>query len=83
MGTLGLILVPAALFAGVVIAVLALRGGGGTRARPAFAFSVGWVALTVVLLLVGLFVAPRLLGFTFLFLPFIWLAGAGRRRRDG
>ncbi|HEX6230958.1 MAG TPA: hypothetical protein VF029_04545 [Actinomycetota bacterium] len=82
MGTLGLILVPAALFVGLVIAVLALRDRGRTPGRPPSPLPTGWIVLTAVLLLVGLFVAPRLLGFTFLFLPFIWFAGAGRRRRQ-
>lgn len=84
MGTLGLILIPAALFVGVVVAVLALRDAGvGTSGRPGGAFPVGRVAMVVGLLLVGIVVAPRLLGFTFVLLPFLWLAGAGRRRRGG
>lgn len=79
MGTLALILVPAALFIAAVVAVLAIRSSGGARAMV----PVPWLALTLVLLILGLFVAPRLLGFTFVFLPFLWIAGAGRRRRDG
>lgn len=83
MGTLALILVPAALFAGVVAAVLALRDASGRPAgRPAAVFPVRWVAFSAMLLLLGLVVAPRLLGFTFVLLPFLLIAGAGRRRRE-
>jgi hypothetical protein len=40
-----------------------------------------WLAIAAVLLVLGLFVFPHLLGFTFLFLPFIWIGGFRRRRR--
>jgi hypothetical protein len=39
-----------------------------------------WVALTVLLLLLGVVVAPRLLGVTFVFLPLLWMH---RRRGPG
>lgn len=83
MGTLVLILVPAALFAGVVAAVLALRGPSGRPpGRPAAVFPARWAVISAALLLLGLVVAPRLLGFTFVLLPFLLIAGAGRRRRE-
>jgi len=81
MGTLALILVPAALFIGVVVAVLALRDAGARSSGGAL--PVARILLIAGLLVLGLLVAPRLLGFTFVFLPFLWIAGAGRRRRDG
>jgi hypothetical protein len=81
MGTLALILVPAALFIGVVVAVLALRDSGVRSSGGAL--PVARILLIAGLLVLGLLVAPRLLGFTFVFLPFLWIAGAGRRRRDG
>jgi hypothetical protein len=38
--------------------------------------------VSAVFVLLGVFVFPRLLGFTFLFLPFLWMRAAGRRRQD-
>lgn len=78
MGTLALILVPAALFVAAVVAVLAIRSSGGIRATV----PVPWLALTVVLLILGLFVAPRLLGFTFILLPFLLVIRPRRRGRQ-
>jgi hypothetical protein len=37
--------------------------------------------VSIVFVLLGVFVAPRLLGFTFVFLPFLWVGG-GRRPRQ-
>jgi hypothetical protein len=34
---------------------------------------------SIVFVLLGLLVFPRLLGFTFLLLPFIWMRAGGRR----
>ena len=39
-----------------------------------------WVAVSCVVVLLGVFVAPKLLGFTFVFLPFLWIGGLGRRQ---
>ena len=39
-----------------------------------------WIGVSVVFALLGLFVAPKLLGFTFVFLPFLWVGGLGRRQ---
>jgi hypothetical protein len=75
--TLALILVPAALFAAVVWLVLTIREGGSGGlpwgAVPA------WVVVAVALVVLGAVVAPRLFGFTLLFLPLLWM-GRGRRR---
>jgi hypothetical protein len=48
----------------------AARARRRTRLEP-------WMVAGVALFLAGVVVAPRLLGFTFLFLPLLW----GRRRR--
>jgi hypothetical protein len=74
-----------------VTAVLLLAGAGTlalTRRLPASARVPGrpwwgnpavWAGAIVAFVLLGVFVFPRLLGFTFLFLPFMWLRGSGRR----
>jgi hypothetical protein len=41
-----------------------------------------WIGLSMVFVLVGVFAFPRLLGFTFLFFPFVVLRSIGRGRRD-
>jgi uncharacterized membrane protein YfcA len=41
-----------------------------------------WMGVAVVFAILGVFVAPQLLGFTFLFLPFLWVGGLGRRERE-
>jgi hypothetical protein len=41
-----------------------------------------WIGLSMVFLLVGVFAFPRLLGFTFLFFPFVVMRSFGRGRRD-
>jgi hypothetical protein len=80
-GTLALILVPAALFVLVVIAVAALgRRGEGDPARPWWGNPAMWIVVSAVSIALGVLVAPRLLGFTFLFLPFVWIGAFGRRR---
>ena len=82
MGTLALILVPAALFIGAVILYLALANGRRLEpARPWWSYPATWIALSTVFVLVGITVFPRLLGFTFVFLPLIWMRGFGNRRR--
>lgn len=48
------------------VAVALLRDAG---ARSGLRVPVPWVAAGVVLLLIGVVLAPRLFGFTFLFLP--------------
>lgn len=83
MGTLALILIPAALFAGAVALVLALRRAGvAAPGRPWWGNPGVWIGLASVSILVGLFVFPRLLGFTFLFIPLIWIRSLRRRPED-
>jgi hypothetical protein len=80
MRTLALILIPAVLFVGAVVAVLSLRDRRELDGRPWRGTPPTWLLVCGVLLILGLVVAPRLLGFTFLLLPFIWVGGLGRRR---
>ncbi|HEY7660962.1 MAG TPA: hypothetical protein VIC58_10230 [Actinomycetota bacterium] len=84
MGTLALILVPAAIFIVGAAGLLAYRRHRAWETVPSAGFRLGgtatWVALSAVLFLVGVLVFPRLLGFTFLFLPLIWVRALGRRR---
>jgi hypothetical protein len=47
--------------------------------RPWWQHPPVWIGASAVFALLGLFVAPKLLGFTFLFLPFLWIGGIGRR----
>jgi len=42
-----------------------------------------WFGTCAVFAILGLFVAPKLFGFTFLFLPFLWIGGLGRPDREG
>jgi hypothetical protein len=78
-GTLALILVPAAAFAAVVWLALAVRQGSVVpRDRPWWGAPPVWIAVASAFLILGAVVAPRLFGFAFLFLPFLW---RGRRRR--
>ena len=82
--TLGLILLPSFLVIVAIAAYLRARVsretvlGGGAPARPFWATPAGFAGIAVVVLLVGAFVAPRLLGITFLLLPFLWSRGPGR-----
>lgn len=81
MGTLALILIPATLFVGAVYAFFVLRERhDGPVGRPWRGAVPTWVLVCGVFVLFGLVIAPRLLGFTFLLLPFLWLGGLGRRR---
>jgi hypothetical protein len=82
MGTLALILVPAVLFAAGVVAFLVFRERTDLGERPWWGTLPTWLIVCGVLLVVGLVVAPRLLGFTFLLLPFIWIGGRRRERRE-
>lgn len=65
-------------------AIVALTDGGplrtGGRALPVPA---PWIAVGALLLILGVVLMPRLLGFTFLFLPLIWSRRARRPRRPG
>ncbi len=90
MSTLTAIVVPFLVIAAVIGVVLTLReralepvaGGRPSAVRPLWGTPGLWVAVCAVLLLLGLFVAPRLLGGVFLFLPFVWVRRGRRRDRD-
>lgn len=81
MGTLALILVPAFAFVSAVALVLAYRRGRALEpGRPWWGRPGVWIGLSIVSVLVGLVAFPRLLGFTFLFFPFVLLRSVGRGR---
>ena len=69
-----------ALVVGAVVLGRSASGGSVGPSRPLWANPAFWVGASLVLLLLGAFVVPRLLGFTFLLLPFIWMRASGRRR---
>jgi hypothetical protein len=89
--TLLLILAGLAVVAvGFALAVrLGRRFGGdvdlirGRRNRPWWGHPGPWLLVSAVFVLLGLFVFPKLFGFAFLFLPFIWVSGAWRNRPRG
>ncbi len=90
MGTLALIVVPFAVLALITAFVLTtrLRTGGDEDAltfpgRRWFGRPATWALVSVALVVLGLFVAPRLFGFLFLFLPFLWIRGQRRRGPRG
>jgi hypothetical protein len=60
----------------IAAVVFALREGRVRLVMPA-----PWLLLVVALLVLGLVVAPRLLGIVFLFLPLLWIYRP--RHRDG
>jgi len=64
----------------VVAAVLALTDGGPLRGagRRPLPVPAPWIAFGALLLVLGIVIMPRLLGFTFLFLPLIWSRRARR-----
>jgi hypothetical protein len=82
-GTLWLILVPAALLVGAGWVWLRLRQGPDGAGRPWAGPPPLAIAAGAAFLLLGVFVAPRLLGFTFLFLPLVFRRGFGRGRGRG
>ena len=83
MGTLALILLPACAFVAAVALVLAYRRGRALEPeRPWWGTPGVWIGLSMAFVLVGVFAFPRLLGFTFLFFPFVVMRTVGRRRRD-
>jgi hypothetical protein len=80
-GTLALILIPAAIFVAVVAGVVAFRNRGiRDPQQPWWGSPVVWVAGSLAFVLLGVFVFPRLFGFTILFLPFLLARSFGRRR---
>jgi hypothetical protein len=42
-----------------------------------------WLLVSAAFVFLGLFVFPRLFGFTFVFLPFLWIGGLWRQRPRG
>jgi hypothetical protein len=77
----------AVVTAGLVLALrLGRRYGGdvdlvrGRRHRPWWGHPGIWLLVSAAFVLLGLFVVPRLFGFTFLFLPFLWVGGLWRAR---
>ena len=83
MGTLALILVPAAAFVAAVAVLLAWRSRRSLEPdRPWWGMPGVWIGISMVFVLLGVFVFPRLLGFTFLFFPFVVLRSLGRGRQD-
>lgn len=64
----------------VVFGRIAHRDAGSdVPERPWWGNPVVWIGFSVGFIALGLFVAPRLLGFTFLLLPLIWMRLPGRR----
>ena len=41
-----------------------------------------WIGLSMAFVLLGVLAFPRILGFTFLFFPFVVMRSIGRGRRD-
>lgn len=80
---------PAFIAIGVTVVVVAVAGTvvaltddgpmRGTR-RRALPVPAPWIAMGAILLVIGVLVMPKLLGFTFLFLPMIWSRRARRPR---
>jgi hypothetical protein len=82
-GTLGLILAPAAIFIAIAAIIVAFRNRWiGDPERPWYSSPVAWVAGSLAFVLLGVFVFPRLFGFTILFLPFLLARSFGRRRPE-
>ncbi len=76
-----LILLPFAALAGVT-ALLVRRSHLQPEVRvvhPWWGQPAYWLVLTAIFLVLGLFVAPRILGGIFLFLPFVWMRGSRPR----
>ena len=74
------VLVTASIAAGVA-AWVALRRRH-VRGEPWWGNPAVWIGASLVFALVGVVVAPRLLGSTFVFLPFLWMGRARRRTPD-
>jgi hypothetical protein len=81
--TLALILIPAVVFVAVAVGLIALRNRGvRDPQRPWWGSPAVWIAASAAFVLVGVFVFPRLFGFTILFLPFVLARSFGRRRSE-
>jgi hypothetical protein len=63
----------------IVLGRAAHRGPSPSgESRPWWGAPGPWIAASAVLLVLGLVVFPRLLGFVVLFLPFVWMRRARR-----
>ena len=83
MGTLALILLPACAFVAVVALVVAFRRRRSIEPeRPWWGMPGVWIGLSMAFVLIGVLAFPRILGFTFLFFPFVVMRSIGRGRRD-
>jgi hypothetical protein len=81
--TLATILVPAAVVALAIAGALAWRERAVREpGRPWWGNPATWVVVCAATVLLGVFVFPRLLGFGFLLLPFVWTRGHRRRREQ-
>jgi hypothetical protein len=65
--------------AGVLALTQRLPAWSRVPGRPWWGNPAVWAGAIVSFVLLGAFVFPRLLGLTFLFLPFVWMRGSGRR----
>ena len=89
--TLLLIVAGSAVVVAVVMTALALSSRlagtidptGDVPARPWWGSPVVWLLVGAIFVALGLFVFPKLFGFAFLFLPFVWIGRFGRRRSWG
>jgi len=79
-GFVAVLLTAVAVGLGAVVFGRALhRDEGSDRSgRPWWGNPAVWIGASVGFLALGLFVAPRLLGFTFLLLPLVWMRLPGR-----
>lgn len=88
MSTLAWILAPVVVIALVVAVALRVTERRGVPAstadlsRPWWGRPLLWLGVAATSAVLGLVVAPRIFGFTFLFLPFVWIGGTGRRTAE-
>ena len=68
------------IFVGIAVALVRLSRHRLEHPSDRWRGAPLWVTVSCVVVLLGVFVAPKLLGFTFVFLPFLWIGGLGRRR---
>jgi hypothetical protein len=55
----------------------------GRRSRPWWGHPGLWILVSAGVVLLGLFVLPKLFGITFVLLPFVWVGGLWRARAPG
>ena len=78
--TIVVVVVVAAALASAT-AITRLRAGDPSR--PWWSYPAMWLGIGTAVTLVGAILAPRLLGFTFVLLPLLWMRGPGRRSPRG